>query len=167
MGCSMAKWDVETKQCWAMRVAAWTHFYGCPKSPEQTRRGNTSEQDVATKNQVDWIHQRACHCKIDHSQHAANIVDECFLSPHGVCRPSCRKSTRNNWETHKIQNEHSNRRWRLLCWTWTRNWCWAPQCWTTHHQRDEQARRLDEAVADVAEIRRADHNVQENTSKTS
>ena len=72
-----------------MGVVARTYFSGCWKIREQTRRGNTSEQDVAKR--IKWI-------------------------------------------------EYINER---------------------------AIAKSDEAVADDAEIRRAQHDVQENASKTS
>ena len=53
------KWDAQLlsetwrpNQAELLRVAARTHFYGCRKIRERTRRGNTSEQDVAKK--IKW-----------------------------------------------------------------------------------------------------------------
>ena len=69
MGRSVAFRDMETKQSRDLGAETRTHFHGCWNTRrQQTRSRKTLEQEVAKKDQLDRIHQRTCHCNIDHSQ---------------------------------------------------------------------------------------------------
>ena len=106
---------------------------------------------------TEYINERAITTTIIVNHHRIKLMSvyRCMLTI------TLRKMYRTNEEAHKFQKEkHTNCGRRLQCRIGPRIWSGTGQCWSAHTQREEQKRRLDEAMADDTELHSTQHDVQ-------
>ena len=167
MGCNIIEWNVETRQIRNPGDTSQTHFHGCRKIRQQTRRGNYAEQVVEAKNYWHWIHQRTGHHHHNRGQPPTHQTDECVLPPLGACVPSHRENVQNDPDAHsKLQKMHTHCWMRLQCRTGTRSRNRMHTYWLVHTQRGKQKRWLDETLVVVTKLHSTRHDVQKDTSET-